>query len=296
MYDEGYWKNLQQDQGVDSSLYPEHKAYSTEHNTEVNGLYLASVEMHEPEAIYGRTSVTVKLQDGLNIIPNVAWPGPNVCANPSGLAGGVALGIHGLHVSPAQGQMVAVAFAGGSSNNPMVVEKYPYYADQERPDLEPLHNFPFASHAHMDQDIVLGHYTGSYIALRATIPLPGLIDILSFSAIWMDAVAMIKLDAGAAITMTAGAAVTIAAGAAMSFTSPAATTISASLGVTILSGGGPPEPSTLGTSLVGQLNTLAGLLAGHVHVPGLPPGNAALITAWGAGLAPLVLSPLTKNN
>ena len=209
MYREGKWNRKWFIGGNDSALH------GIRHNRDmplanIDRISLGNVFLPQPEPIYNQTSVSVDLVTG-GLLTNVAWPGAQVNANASGtIPGGVALGIHGLWESPLSGQMVLIGYVDGSSGNPIVINKYPYNASQ-RPDLEAMHFLPMTVKGHGFSDVVLGHHTGSYIALRGTLPLPAEIDIFSMSAIVITAAAYMDVLTTAQCTFTTGGKFEVAA-------------------------------------------------------------------------------------
>lgn len=225
-HNEGQWYRNWFKNGPDSQLQGiRHKTNAPFSN--IDRISLGSIFLTQPEPVYKQHTVVVDLVTG-GKQTNVAWPGAQVNANATGLIpGGTALGIHGLWESPLPGQMVLVGYVDGSSGNPIVINKYPYNA-LNRPELEAMHLTPLTQLSHGPTDIILGHHTGSFIALRGTLPLPAQIDILSLSAMTMT----IGLNLDIAVTAT----VNINSGAAMSFISGAAVSITASPGVIINSG------------------------------------------------------------
>jgi len=312
-YNEGAWSSDNHVIGGDSLLRSAEYDYKSEFTQGINELYLGYVEFPEPEDYYGVTSVSIKMAAGDTArISRVAWPGPAVSANSAGTAGGVPLGIHGLHTAPAQGQMVAIGFANGSGNQPMVVEKYPYIA-WDRPDLESLHVLPMSTNLHRWEDNVLGHFSGAYIALRGALPMPGLIERHSPTQIWdwplagydLTTPAFCNLSIGGAYTANVGGLVSIAAGGTCSISATGAITISTIGAVTVTSraativagltvalmGVGVPEPIVKGLQLSAQLIALMTIMSTHTHAgPGTPPGNAAAMTNWGAAVGGIVNS------
>lgn len=188
---EGQWVRPWFQEGGDSYLH------GIRHNTNtilenIDRVSLGSVLVPQPEPLYKQHAVTVQLVKG-GKITNVAWPGAQVNMGPTGtVPGGIAHGLHGLWESPLAGQQVLLGFVDGSASDPIVINKYPYNALQ-RPDLEIMHSLPLTLMAHGPTDVVLGHHTGSFIALRGTLPLPAQIDIASLSAISITAVAFVEI-------------------------------------------------------------------------------------------------------
>jgi len=168
MYNEGQWKKQFWRRGGDSNLcsieYNENRKYN-----HVYQLSLGEVALPQPEPLFKQDMVTVNLVKG-GMLTSVAWPGPNVVFPGAG--------IHGLWEPPLPGQQVLVGFVDGRASDPVVVQKYPYNPSQD-PALEAAYFMPMTQQAHGIFDIVLGHITGSYMAFRTTLPLPGAVEINS---------------------------------------------------------------------------------------------------------------------
>ncbi len=240
-YKEGQWVRPWFLHGPDSTLHGvRHNARAKYAN--IDRISLGTVFLPQPEPLYKQTSVSLNLVTG-GLLTNVAWPGAQVNANVTGvIPGGVALGIHGLWESPLPGQQVLVGYVDGSQGNPIIINKYPYNSMQ-RPDLEIMHFLPMTLKAIGPTDVVLGHHTGSFIALRGTLPLPAQIDIFSFTALTLTAVALMTLTCTSAMTITA---------ASITMTSAAPLTIFAVPGVIINAGTRPVAAmGDLTTTLLG---------------------------------------------
>jgi len=122
-------------------------------------------------------------------LPYAAWPGPNVALDSTGLeseySGVQPTMYHGLFEGPMPGQKVAVAFAHGDSNDPIVVEKYSTQSSGLT-SSDVTFTTPFQKFNISYRDIGLGHFTGSYINLRADLPMPGAIEIYSSGKIFVE--------------------------------------------------------------------------------------------------------------
>lgn len=192
-YLEGQWVRPWFWEGNDSTLHGIRHNFRAPYQN-IKFLSLGMVLYPQPEPVFKQHTVMVEMVTG-GRINNVAWPGAQVNANATGtLPGGVAAGIHGLWESPLSGQMVLVGFVDGSHGNPIVINKYPYNASQ-RPDLDVMHTLPLTGLGHGPRDVILGHHTGSFVALRGTLPLPGQVDI--------EAVTTVAINAKVSITMKA---------------------------------------------------------------------------------------------
>lgn len=232
---EGQWSKNMYSVGADSALFG-NRDNNNRQFTNVSDLKLGTVFIPQPEPVYKESSVSVNLVTG-GTLTNVAWPGPQVDMNPTGIIpGGVALGIHGLWEAPLFGQQVLIGFVEGSSQNPVVLQKYPYNASA-RPDLEILHFLPLTFKLIGPTDVVLGQHIGSFIALRGTLPVPGEIDIFAFTILTLTCLAAGFITVGGALTETVGGAKNTVAGGAVSITAGAAVTITAGAALSLASGG-----------------------------------------------------------
>jgi hypothetical protein len=240
-YNEGQW--LKVPVGADSSLYNKGDSTNAEY-LNIKDLKLGTVLIPQPEPVYKESSASVNLVTG-GILTNVAWPGPQVDMNPTGIIpGGVAIGIHGLWEAPLSGQQVLVGFVEGSSQNPIIIQKYSYNAST-RLDLEPLHILPLTLKLIGPTDVILGQHVGSFIALRGTLPLPGEIDIFALTVFTVTTLGAAFITIGGALTeniggaktTTVGGAAVITAGAAITITAGATMSLSAGAAMSILSGG-----------------------------------------------------------
>lgn len=300
MYNEGNWTRDYQKPWNDSQNKNVHKDENAPFLSRMTTIGIGTVLLPEIEGVNKQGSVMVDMVSG-GVVTGVSWPGAQVNANASGLPGGLSIGIHGLHESPLPGQQVAIGYIDGSWNNPVVLAKYPYNASQ-RIDLEAMHFLPMIQKSHGPTDVVLGHHTGSFIALRGTVPVPGEIDIVSPTVITISALAAITVTVGSAYTVTVGGAVSITAGATMGLTSTGVMSITASaismLPTTALTIGSGTEPMLKGASSLVELTkdgtmmtTLQTVLATWVPVP--TDGGLALKTLLTAFLAlpPPVFAP-----
>lgn len=180
---EGQWKREQYLYGPDSSLHGNY------HNNNLKSkqmfqMTLGTIDIVRAEPIYRQTAIDVQYVQGGGDT-NVAWPGPQVNASVAGLASPSSQQIHGLWEAPLPGQQVLVGFVEGNLADPIVINKYPYNALQD-PAYEAAHNQPLTQKEHGPLDVVLGHFTGSFIALRGTLPLPAHIDVYSESSMLFE--------------------------------------------------------------------------------------------------------------
>jgi len=106
---EGLWRQEYFGNANDSSLRTAQKNPNNYYSFHMIQLSLGEVFLSQPEPVFKQHSVSINLVKG-GILTNVAWPGPNVEANPSGVPSSDATMIHGLFESPLPGQQVLVGF------------------------------------------------------------------------------------------------------------------------------------------------------------------------------------------
>lgn len=247
------------------------------------GIHIGAVLLPQPEPVFKQHRVTVSTLKG-EIVTHVAWPGAQVNANPAGLPGGVSIGIHGLWESPLPGQEVALGFIEGDVNNPIVLNKYPYNGTH-RIDLEILHYLPLTKQLHGPTDVVLGHHTGSFVALRGTVPLPAQIEIRSPSSILVNTLGFYSANVGGfhstivggAHTLTVGGASTITAGAAVAISAGAGATLTAGAAIAITAGAA-VSVSAVGACTINATGIVSANAGGAIS---LTAGAAVTITAAG---------------
>jgi hypothetical protein len=269
-YREGQWEKRPYRVGTDSALFPRNRNNNNRYQN-ISDLKLGTVMVPQPEPVYKESSVSISLVSG-GTLTNVAWPGPQVDMNPSGIiAGGVAVGIHGLWQAPLNGQQVLVGFVEGSSQNPIVLEKYSYNASP-RVDLEFNHILPLSSKLIGPTDVVLGHHIGSFIAFRGTLPVPGEIDIFALTIFTLTTLGAVAVTVGGvwtenitgAKTVTVGGAVAIVAGGIMSLTSGGLVSVIGVPGMNINAG---IFPAAAVGDLVATIFGLSPVVAGPGRVP-----------------------------
>ena len=191
----------------------------------------------EPEPGYVRVSAVCEPDAGFRR-NQCAWPGPNVAVGKSGKTDGSRAGIHGFYDAPMPGQSVLMGFVNGRMGSPIVIQKYSSRIDQQ-PHLEALHDLPLTNSGHDYRDVLVGSFTGSYIALRGGVPIPGQIEISS----------------EADTTITAGAGAVITAGARVVIEGKADVEIGSDTGLVLL-GPEPRQPVLLGDDAIDLLDRL----------------------------------------
>jgi hypothetical protein len=186
------------------------------------------------------SSVGVRLSDPSGSDLGIAdWPYPGFVTNKTGTYGGGGNNLHGVYTSPQTGMSVLTGFREGSMHCPIVIGTYALPVDH----TSTAYTTPIVSAGHMSDDVVLGHYSGAYVALRSTVPLPGELDIHSPSTIYADATISIEAKAP---TYTFN---TKAKTGKISMSDTAGITLDSSLGVDIKSTTGVTLDSSLSIKL-----------------------------------------------
>lgn len=201
-YREGRWPDGYFKNGIDSYLVPISRSEKSRYNNAVVEMMVGEIEDVQVEPLFKQDTVKVQfIRNGK--AGNVGWPGPNVELGKSGKISESPDYIHGLYESPMPGQQVLIGFVEGNIHDPIVIQKYPYKMNIKE-EMTGAHFLPMTSKNIGPTDIVLGHFTGSYIALRGTLPLPAQIDIFSESAITIDAAVTIDLSCAGKYTEDVG--------------------------------------------------------------------------------------------
>lgn len=182
----------------DSNAYDARYTALTENNS-ITRIVDGYIVAPQPEPLWEQGLVTVRLSRG-GILGNVPYPGAHVSASVAGLPSPQISMIHGLYEAPLPGQHVVLGFVEGNAQAPIVLNKYPY---------NPTPNPIFASafflpHTRLGigiTDVVLGHHTGSMIALRGTLPLPGSIEIDATTTVGITSKAGVQVKTLATVTV-----------------------------------------------------------------------------------------------
>jgi len=160
-------KNIGRDTHVrssDSNIFTSQSVGSTQ-------MMVGEILFPEPEPLFKQTTVSVRLARG-GVIKNVGYPGAFI--DP------ITGNMHGLYEGPFPGQMVAVGFESGNSANPFVVNKFPYQGAGNT-FVEGSYTFPMTFSGYHYFDVILGHFSGSFISLNTGIlpstKLPGSVSI-----------------------------------------------------------------------------------------------------------------------
>lgn len=178
--------------GSDSSAYSSENDSLRPYSNNVNEiqLYHTELALYVEETGFRQNMANLRhsIRDAQEL-PYVAWPGPNVALDSTGNdsedTGISPIMYHGLFEGPMPGQKVAVAYAHGDGNDPIVIEKYSTQSSGLT-NSDVTFTTPFQKFNMSYRDIGLGHFTGSYINLRADLPMPGAIEIYSSGKIFVE--------------------------------------------------------------------------------------------------------------
>lgn len=182
---QGQWVRQDGARGADSSL---HSPSDSQYGGMLAGVVeikLGEIIAVQPEPAWKQHLVTVEYARGGKQM-NVPVPGPNLAVDISGAPSGIREQIHGLWAAPLPGQMVAVAYAEGDAQNPVVLNTYPY-CPSPKPWYQSSFYLPMTKTGHGPTDVVLGHHTGSFLALRGTLPVPGAVDFYAATELEVEA-------------------------------------------------------------------------------------------------------------
>lgn len=227
----------------------------------VTELALARIVRPEPEPAYNNVTVRVEFEEGFEK-GTVGWPGPNVCVGPSGQNDGSSIGIHGFYDGPLPGQEVLVGFVGGQANAPIVVQKYPHRIDK-RPQFDKLHLNPLTTQFHQSDDVLMGGYSGSFVAVRGKFPLPGEVHVSSVSSVLVEAPGGIQMSSVSSVLIEA----------------PSVSLDSASINLGLPA----PEQAVLGNILNSFLSSFLAACAA-ITTAGIPIDNGSAFTALQSSL------------
>jgi len=170
--------NLRDSNAYDGRFTQLTKSYSR--TTNLKAGYVIKVK---EEPLYKQSYVTIQLLDG-GIIEDVPFPSPNVLLNQTGMVTGQSKMIHGLYEPIMPGHYVVVGFLNGNANSPIILNRYQYKAIPiGGGPIDNLFVNPLTKLNFQTSDIILGHYTGSYMSIHSKLPLPGHFQISSVSSI-----------------------------------------------------------------------------------------------------------------
>jgi hypothetical protein len=160
------------------------------------------IKIHE-EPKYKTTLVSVQLIDG-GIIEEVPFPTPNIITNEMGKITGKIKMIHGLYEPIMPGQYVLVGFIDGNSQKPIIINKYQYKAIPSTGSIDNLFTNPLSKLNFQSSDIILGHYSGSYLSIHAKTPIPGHVQISSISSMELKSKLGIVMKSDLEVNIKAG--------------------------------------------------------------------------------------------
>lgn len=146
------------------------------------------IEFTEPEPLYKQNMVTVKFARDHGRATSVAYPGAFI--DP------ISGNLHGSYEGPIPGQMVVVGFENGNSQAPFVVNRYPYQGAgnsfTEGAYINPLTKKLFDA-----TDVIMGHFTGSFLSFNTGIlsgKLPGSVSLNAVTDLEIESQTQIKLN------------------------------------------------------------------------------------------------------
>jgi hypothetical protein len=128
----------------------------------------------EPEPLFKQNMVTIGMARG-GTVTSVAYPGAFI--DP------ISGNLHGSYEGPIPGQMVMVGYENGNASSPFVVNRYPYQGKGntlvENKYINPLTQKGFDA-----TDVIMGHFSGSYLSFNTGIlsgELPGSVTLASIT-------------------------------------------------------------------------------------------------------------------
>ena len=155
---------------------------------ETFGMITGEISGTNPEPLFQQTTVDVDLTR-LGTITEVAYPGAFFDPESGNL--------HGIYEGPIKGQMVIIGFENGNQAAPFVVNRYPYQGIgdtvSETDYINPLTMAGFDA-----EDVIIGHYSGSYIAFYTGITsgeLPGSVELNSATDLTLTVGSNFSLEA-----------------------------------------------------------------------------------------------------
>lgn len=139
-------------------------------NSQTFQMLAGEIEFTEPEPLFRQNMVVVKPAKG-GRITSVAYPGAFI--DP------ITGNLHGTYEGPIPGQMVVVGFENGNANSPFVVNRYPYQgAGNTLTELKYIN--PLTASLFDSTDVIMGHFSGSYMSFNTGIlsgELPGSVTL-----------------------------------------------------------------------------------------------------------------------
>jgi len=162
-------------------------------------MIVGEIAFPEPEPLFRQNMVSVNLARG-GMLTSVAYPGAFI----EPITGNV----HGVYEGPIPGQMVVVGFEDGNASSPFVVNRYPYQGTGNT-----LTEFgyinPLSRSAYHASDVMIGHFSGSYLAFNTGIlpstAIPGSVTLNATTSLDVFATTTIGMSStlGGALNLTA---------------------------------------------------------------------------------------------
>lgn len=186
------WRKLYHSFGNDSNMRSKGYDINNTRGVGVKEVYTGEIEkIHsEPEMAIGLVGIRMMKGGKIDFVP---FPGASFVTGTDGKPSTNAKAIHGLYESPVEGQQVAIGFIEGNSHDPIILQKYPYNPSPKT-EMQPSYVLPLTKLQHDPSDVILGHYSGSYIALRGKLPIPGAIEIEVPTDFYLHAATSIKQE------------------------------------------------------------------------------------------------------
>ena len=138
----------------------------------------------QPEPLFKQNLVTVQLATG-GQVSAVPWPGSFI--DP------ITGNLHGTYEGPYPGQMVIIGFENGNSQSPFVVNRYPYQGVGNSY-VEGSYITPLTTSGFTAQDVIMGHFSGSYLSFNTLFPLPGSVTLNATTDLKLSSNTNILLD------------------------------------------------------------------------------------------------------
>lgn len=152
-------------------------------------MLIGEISLTQPEPLFSQNMVTIKMARG-GTITNVAYPGAFI--DP------ITGNLHGNYEGPIPGQMVMLGFENGNSNSPFVVNRYPYQGSGNTL-VEDAFRTPLTKSAFHASDVLMGHFSGSYLSFNTGIlpstAIPGSISLAAVTDLDVNSGGNILLEA-----------------------------------------------------------------------------------------------------
>jgi hypothetical protein len=174
-------------------------------------MVIGEIFITEPEPLFRQNMVNVQLAAGGDLT-SVAYPGAFI--DP------ITGNIHGTYEGPIPGQMVMVGYVNGNSHDPIVINRYPYQGIgntfYESAYINPLTNALFDA-----TDVIIGHFSGSYLSFNTGIlsgKNPGSVTLSAMTNCDISANTIINLSATTQCNISANTQCNISADTTLNLT------------------------------------------------------------------------------